>query len=262
MTTIAKNPVVLYDIVNTKGNECWSPNVWRIRIALNYKQIPYRTKWVEYPDIGKVGKEIGARPTTPSPDGSGVMLWTCPMIIDPNHLDAEGKPTVVADSQVIIKYLDEVYPEIKAIPDGTAALHNVWLSFIGQNITGKLANLCVPLCPNILPPRSREYFVTTREKWWGPLDKMCPDRPMAWKEVHAGLNKVAGALDANRKRNEAHLHVIPGKLSYADFALVAPLLWAKSIISDKEFDALKGWNEGRWGKILDEFQNAGLLRVD
>ncbi|MBH0005029.1 Hsp70 family protein [Pseudoalteromonas sp. SWYJZ12] len=58
-------------------------------MALNYKRLPYQTQWVEYPDIGKVGQEIGAKPTTPNPDGSGTLLWTCPMIIDPNHLDAD-----------------------------------------------------------------------------------------------------------------------------------------------------------------------------
>ncbi|KAG6848756.1 hypothetical protein H0H93_014355 [Arthromyces matolae] len=182
------------------------------------------------------------------------------MIVDPNRLDAEGKATVLSDSPVIIKYLDEVYPEIKAIPDGTAALHTVWLSFIGQNVTGKLAPLCVPLCPNILSPRGKEYFITTREKWWAPLDKMCPDRSKAWKDVQDGLKKVADALDANGEGHGENLRAIPGTTSYADFALLGALLWAKSLVSEEEFKTLKSWNDGRWGKILEE--NANLLRVD
>ncbi|KAG6853436.1 hypothetical protein C0991_004436 [Blastosporella zonata] len=227
-------------------------------MALNYKQIPYRTEWVEYPDIGQVGKEIGAKPTTPNPDGSGVLLWTCPMLIDPNHLDVEGKATVLSDSPVIIKYLDEVYPEIKAIPDGTADIHTVWLPLAGS-ITGKLGKLIVPLCPNILSPRGAEYFVTTREKWWGPLNQFCPDRAKAWINVQEALDKIASALDANGEGGE-NLRVVPGKVTYADFALVAPFLWAQSILSEEEFNALKSWNGGRWGKILE--QNAALLGVD
>ncbi|KAG6906656.1 hypothetical protein DXG01_012713 [Tephrocybe rancida] len=260
MSPKAQIAVVLYDIVTAKGNECWSPNVWRIRMALNYKKIPYRTEWVEYPDIGKVGQEIGAKPTTPNPDGSGVLLWTCPMLIDPNNVDSDGKATVLSDSPVIIKYLEEIYPEIKAIPEGTAALHDVWLPFIGQNITMKIASLVVPGCPAILSPRGKEYFVTTREKWWGPLNQMCPDRPKAWKGVQEGLDKVAKALDANGEGQGDNLRVIPGKVAYADFALVAPLLWAKSILDEGEFNTLTGWNGGRWGKVLE--LNADVLRVD
>ncbi|KAG6822008.1 hypothetical protein H0H92_015676, partial [Tricholoma furcatifolium] len=212
-------------------------------MALNYKQIPYRTEWVEYPDIGKVRQEIGAKLTTPNPDGSGTLLCTCPMILDPNHLDAEGKATVVSDSPVIITYLDATYPEIKAIPDGTQAIQEMWLPLVGKNITSKLASILVPRCPDILPPRGREYFITTREKWWGPLDKMCPDLEKGWKSVQEGLDKVAQALDVNGERE--NLRVIPGKTTvYADFVIVAPLLWAKSIVTEEEFNTLKTWNGG------------------
>ncbi|KAG6816660.1 hypothetical protein H0H87_004020, partial [Tephrocybe sp. NHM501043] len=229
-------------------------------MALNYKQIPYQTEWVEYPDIGKVGKEIGAKPTTPIPDGSGTLLWTCPMLVDPNHLDSNGKSTVLSDSPLIIKYLDEVYPEVKAIPDGTADLHNEWIAFIGQNVITKIASLVIPLCPNILSPRGQEYFVTTREKWWGPLEKMCPDRPKAWKEVQEGLDKVAQALDAKTEDGRENLRFIPGKVCYADFVLAASLLWAKSIVSKEELDALKSWNGGRWARVLE--QDVAFQRVD
>ena len=42
--------IVLYDLASTKG-VCFSPAVWRIRLLLNYKEIPYRTIWLEFPDI-------------------------------------------------------------------------------------------------------------------------------------------------------------------------------------------------------------------
>jgi hypothetical protein len=49
--------VILYDIPGVKG-ECWSANVWRIRIMLNYKQIPYKTQWLEIPDIESTLKPL------------------------------------------------------------------------------------------------------------------------------------------------------------------------------------------------------------
>lgn len=42
--------IVLYDLACTK-NTCFSPVVWRSRLMLNYKRIPYRTIFLEFPDI-------------------------------------------------------------------------------------------------------------------------------------------------------------------------------------------------------------------
>jgi hypothetical protein len=42
--------IVLYDLACIK-NVCFSPVVWRIRLMLNYKRIPYRTVFLEFPDI-------------------------------------------------------------------------------------------------------------------------------------------------------------------------------------------------------------------
>jgi len=42
--------IVLYDLACTK-NVCFSPVVWKIRLTLNYKQIPYKTIFLEFPDI-------------------------------------------------------------------------------------------------------------------------------------------------------------------------------------------------------------------
>lgn len=42
--------IIFYDLASTK-NICFSPAVWRIRLILNYKQIPYRTVFIEFPDI-------------------------------------------------------------------------------------------------------------------------------------------------------------------------------------------------------------------
>ena len=63
---------ILYDLPSKQGG-CWSLNPWKsealhfpkfeqeqqlrffppARLALNFKQIPYETQWVEYPDLKK-----------------------------------------------------------------------------------------------------------------------------------------------------------------------------------------------------------------
>lgn len=50
MAAQAEPEIVLYDLASTK-NVCFSPAVWPIRLRLNYKQIPYRTVFLEFPDI-------------------------------------------------------------------------------------------------------------------------------------------------------------------------------------------------------------------
>jgi hypothetical protein len=49
--------IVLYDLACAK-NVCFSPVVWRIRLMLNYKQIHYRTIFLEFPDIEPTLKEL------------------------------------------------------------------------------------------------------------------------------------------------------------------------------------------------------------
>lgn len=50
MTHTTEPEIVLYDLACTKG-VCFSPVVWRIRLLLNYKRIPYKTIFLEFPDI-------------------------------------------------------------------------------------------------------------------------------------------------------------------------------------------------------------------
>jgi hypothetical protein len=42
--------IILYDLACTKG-VCFSPYVWKVRIMLNLKRIPYKTIFLEFPDI-------------------------------------------------------------------------------------------------------------------------------------------------------------------------------------------------------------------
>jgi len=49
--------IILYDLACTK-DVCFSPVVWRIRLMLNYKQIPYKTIFLEFPDIEPTLKSL------------------------------------------------------------------------------------------------------------------------------------------------------------------------------------------------------------
>lgn len=42
MVSNSEPEIILYDLACTK-NVCFTPRVWRIRLMLNYKRVPYRT---------------------------------------------------------------------------------------------------------------------------------------------------------------------------------------------------------------------------
>lgn len=50
MASKTEPEIILHDLACVK-NVCFSPVVWRIRLMLNYKQVPYRTIFLEFPDI-------------------------------------------------------------------------------------------------------------------------------------------------------------------------------------------------------------------
>jgi hypothetical protein len=50
MASQTEPEIVLYDLA-CKKNTCFSLVVWRIRLMLNYKKVPYRTIFLEFPDI-------------------------------------------------------------------------------------------------------------------------------------------------------------------------------------------------------------------
>lgn len=57
MTAQVEPEIILYDLACTKGI-CFSPAVWRIRLMLNYKRIPYKTVFLEFPEIGPTLKKL------------------------------------------------------------------------------------------------------------------------------------------------------------------------------------------------------------
>ncbi|KAL0961286.1 hypothetical protein HGRIS_006246 [Hohenbuehelia grisea] len=67
---MSSSVITLYDLATTlKPDQAWSGNTLRARFALNYKGLPFKTVYVEFPDIEKVCKKIGAAPTSLKPNG-------------------------------------------------------------------------------------------------------------------------------------------------------------------------------------------------
>ena len=254
----------LYDIPSTLPGIAWSPNTWKtrqashstvhtplsppiqLRYTLNYKGIPFTTKWVEHPDIEPTCKKIGAFPTTTRDDGSP--LYTLPVIHDPNT------GITVSDSARIATYLDEQYPDTPRLASVPKPLESAFLAAQRGLVLPTLYTFALPKAMEHLNKASEEYFRRNKFKVISPL---CP----AGDPRTAALEKMKtefGLLDAWLKSaGEGHGPFVTGKeVSYLDFCVSTPVLWMKRIYGEDsvEWEALKSWHGGRWESLLQALQ--------
>ncbi|KAI0356413.1 hypothetical protein OH77DRAFT_1401026 [Trametes cingulata] len=251
-------PIIFYDIpgkdVSLKG---WSPNTWKTRYTLNVKGIPYKTVWVEYPDIEAVLRKVGALPTEHKADGSP--LYTLPAIYDPNT------KTALADSAAIVRYLEKTYPDTpRLIPAGTDALHAAFNQAFKSVLGEDLHHVMVAAVANKLPPRSEAYFRATREVRFGAkLDELAPPGPKRekyWSGVQKAFHTYTQWLEAD---GTDKLFFTGDKIAYADITVAGYLVWLRVILGadSKEWADLRSWEGGRWARFMDAFEKYETVDV-
>lgn len=230
------------------------------RSALNFKQIPYETIWVEYPDIESVCKKIGAPPTTKvlALDGSGLMVdhYTLPVI----HDAKTGK--VIADSFAIAEYLDETYPDTpRLIPHGMGAAIAMFNYYVNTEILPHLGSLVLPTTQKRLNERSQKYFLDSREFWYQQkledLSPPGPKREELWSQVRKGLTTLAGFYKKNENEGSGQSVFFMGNtFTYADIVIGSFLCWPKDILFEEDFDwqEIANADDGLWGRIVDELE--------
>ncbi|KZL74880.1 glutathione s-transferase [Colletotrichum incanum] len=199
--------LILFDIPDKNGR-AWSFNVWKTRLALNYKGIDYETEWLEYPDIkGRL-------------EAAGVEPWpqqrtshTCPAVQFPDG-------TYVMNSAKIIKHLEEKYPEKPLHPDSEEAQASSQLT---SRLWGSLQPVMMPeVYRTILGERSQPFFWDTRKEDLGGMtvygfeEKYGGER--AWEKAKQAIK------DASTQLNKTEGHFFLGdQASYADFIYVGLL---------------------------------------
>lgn len=216
------------------------------RISLNFKGIPYKTEWVEYPDIEPLLKKLGGAPTSKKDDGRD--HYTLPAI----HDSSTGK--VITDSAKIAEYLDATYPDKPLLfPPGSRAAV-VILEYVFMQTIVKLLPITLPESNNHLNAPSEAYFRSTREKSFGKkLEEFAPPGPTRdaiWKEGKEGLERLAGFYDLN---GEDKRFFMADTFTFADAVVIAFLLWIKIIFGadSDEWKAVASWSGGRWGKLIE-----------
>ncbi|KAF9464071.1 hypothetical protein BDZ94DRAFT_534726 [Collybia nuda] len=238
------NTIFFYDIPSTTPNMPWSPNTWKTRYCLNFKGFPYKTIWVECPNIELTCKTIGAPPTGKNPDGTPI--YTLPAIYDPSTGAA------IADSTDIALYLDAAYPNTpKLFPPGAYALLRGILDAHFQPPSISILRLVLPAIYDVLNPSSQVFFRRSKEK---ALRMEIKDMTPRGKHREEEWDKVMKQLDDLDERlpKVGGPFILGNEVSFLDFVVASHMLTTRDLLGEKskEWDHLKLWNEGRWLNIL------------
>lgn len=139
----SEESIIFYDIASSLPLRTFAPNPWKTRFALNFKCLPYRTQWVDMPDIASLREELGVPANRTHPDSTP--YHTLPVVQDATT----GK--LLGDSFEIALYLESAYPEgpslFRPLTTGLTAALNAHV----DGIFTKFASLCsqMPFDPRV-----------------------------------------------------------------------------------------------------------------
>ena len=157
---------------------------------LNLKGIPYKTEWVEYPDIAPTFESFGIPPNEPGPPNEPPTTpYTSPAICISDKY--------VMDSRKIADVLEKAYPSPPLHLD-SPILKKV--EELVPQCVRSLGPLFLPRVPqNVLNPRSAEYFRRTRSERLGmDLSQLEKEKggEKAWKVVEPKWKELGSLLKA------------------------------------------------------------------
>jgi len=192
--------IQLFELCGADRNIRFSPFVWRARLALCQKGLPFQGIPGNYREKDQF-----------APSGS----TTFPVIKDGD--------TWVADSWAIAEYLEDQYPDRPSLfgsPEGKSFSLFIQHYFASQ-IQIRIFHLIAPEIAGLLEPPDRDYFVETRSKRIGmPLAELIPLR-----EKNLGLLK--SAMTPLRDMLGARDFLSGPRPLYPDFIGFAAFKWAR-----------------------------------
>ena len=214
-------------------------------MSLIYKGLPYKTEWVELPDIEPTLKRLGAPPTSKKPDRSD--KYTFPAIYD------DTTKRYVSDSWKIAEYLDETYPSTpRLFPPGSKAAIDLFQDHFERTVKRHFFHAMIAhICHN-LNPRSEEAFRSSREAMFNcKLEEIAPAGPKrdeVWSLAEQGLSQLSLFLSKNGPDSQ---YFFGDTFSFADVIILSFLSWVKiESRADDEWKLVETWDDGRWVRLL------------
>lgn len=215
------------------------------RFALNYKGLPVKTEWVEYPDIKELYHTLGLTATEKRDDGSP--YYCLPIIYDPST------NTTLCESFSIVQYLEKTYPNTPTVlSKGTLALQKGFLVAFRAKVHWPTFHLVIFPIWLILNEPSQAYFRTTREADFGQkLEDIGTEE--RWQKAETAWNELAEWFKLD---GEGSTDFVMGKqLCFVDLQIVSVLVWARNGLGEnsEEWKRICSWGGGKWKRYLESF---------
>ncbi|KAJ5530397.1 hypothetical protein N7527_003790 [Penicillium freii] len=270
----ATTPMTFYDIALAPPvtKHACSPNPWKSRFALNFKNTPYKTTWVPLLDISSVRAPLNIPASRKFADGSPYP--TLPVLSDP----ASGR--IVGDSFEIATYLQEQYPssgagdlfpaqeldfvfvhdlgknppiaEVQGV-EGPAAAYVKFNTHVDAVFSAN-ARLMVhdfPFDPAVAE-ECKAMFSKRVGVPWEALAVGAEERGELLKVFEEAL----GGLAKLYTTDSSGPFLLGSRASYGDFIVGGWLRMSRGMLPVEEWKALKGWHSGVFGRLdeaLEEF---------
>ncbi|KAL8680962.1 MAG: hypothetical protein Q9186_002862 [Xanthomendoza sp. 1 TL-2023] len=204
--------ITLFDLPSKPPNRSWSLNPWKTRLVLHYKSLPYKTHWLEYPDVAPHLKSLSIAPNA---EGTPYTIPTIHLPATKSHLGDEH----IMDSKAIAIALEKLYPTPPLYLDAPelAKIEELW----PQVMTTMRGVFMPKTSRTLLNDRSKEYFEETRKERFGmPLPDLEREvgGEQAWEQVRPILEAIGAVL---KEKNGPF--ILGETVSYADFVLVSAM---------------------------------------
>ncbi|KAI1747210.1 putative glutathione S-transferase [Xylaria castorea] len=212
---MAVSKIVLFDLGSSGSkNKAWNLNAWKTRFLLNYKELDYKTEWLEYPDI---------RPRLQEHFLEDIKLYTIPTAIMPDG-------TYIMDSWNIAKSIEKDYPS-----PGLHLDSPLREKVEGHLLSGRAALKPIYI-PNVMKRLLKEcnhaYWHETRSKLLGmPIDQFEKEHGGEGKPYQAAAPHFQ-AVTALLKEDHEGPFFMGSTISYTDFIWAGFLIFCRRIGDD------------------------------
>ncbi|PPQ75177.1 hypothetical protein CVT24_010139 [Panaeolus cyanescens] len=263
--------ITFYDIALRPPLEkyCCSPNPWKTRYALNFKNLDYTTQWVPLPDVAKVRKSLNLPACRKFADGTD--FYTLPIVQD------ASTGALVGDSFDIAVYLQKTYPDSGAgdlfppqnldyvlaqefqilvpltdarespYPDYAKFNVNVDAAFTAHVVLG-VQNF--PFNPATEEADKAEFCRRAGRARFEDFEVAGEVR----EQIKASFKNTLGGLAELFQRDASGPFLLGTKPSYADLIVGAWLRNMYVTLPESEWAELRSWHDGTFGKLHDALE--------
>ncbi|KAM3423897.1 hypothetical protein BST61_g1292 [Cercospora zeina] len=265
--------ITFYDIASASPSRTFAANPWKTRLALNYKGVPYKTRWVQMPDIAAVREKLGVPANRTNADGSP--YHTLPVIED------KSTGALIGDTFEIAQYLDSTYPSeegknlFRPETIGLVAAHNAHI----DGIFTKYALLCskMPFDPSVAA-KVGEMFAKRAAYIGKDMSVSEEQRQAMFIAFEAALGELSkayrhegGTTDyfwlpkgtslAQKQRGRVAKPFLDGQDPvYADLIIGAWLKMFEASMPEEDWAQVRTWHGGLWGRVVDELKPWAEMR--